>query len=248
MLKGRGFTRSAILLAGLCGFATNVSAAVVITGHGLFADCDDAFTYREGPLIAMLDGAFANYDAEFEARIQETIAAFETYRSEAEAAYAAANAQQKKRMAVTVGKWALLEMLDGLLDTLPASITNAYTPNQIAVFEEVSSASNRLKGDVAAAMVTGNPPDTVLSDQAYGITLSILSRYGGPVGAFLASTGQLGVGLANDYWETQPIKDVAQDEIDIFLAGIEKMHSKSQADKIAEINAVKNQIDAACGN
>lgn len=239
-----------VLIALMMGLLSSPAVAqIVITGHGLFKDCSDAFSYRDGALVQMLDGAFANYDQDVENRIQQTIQRFEQHRVDAENAYAAADADQKQRIAITVGKWVFVDILGGIaLDSLPAGVTEGYSDAQIEIFKQTIAASNAIKADVAQSIVTGNPPDNILSDQAAGIVLGILGKYLGPVGSFLTSVGQVSVGVATDYWETQPIKDVAAQEVAIFARAIEKMHAKSKAEKIAEINAVKNQIDEACVN
>lgn len=229
--------------------AVPAHAQVVITGHGIFSNCTEAFEYRDGPLFDMFDAAFADYDNEVENRIQATIRMFEQHRKDAESAYAAADADQKKRIAFTVGKWLFFETVGGMdVSKLPKSITDGYSKAQLKVFEETINASNNLKADVAASIATGNPPDDILADQATSITLSILGKYFGPVGAFLTGLGETSVNVAIDYWQTQPIKEVAQQEVEIFAKAIEKMHAKSKAEKISEINTVKNQIDAICGN
>lgn len=237
-----------ILVAGLVATGPNMARAeVVITGHGLFADCDAAFEYRDGALFRMLDGAFANYDADVETRIQETIAMFEKHRSDAEAAYAAADNAQKQRIALTVGKWIFLDLM-GRIGKLPDELKVGYTDLQIDIYNQVIATSAGLKVEIAASIATGDPTDDILSDQATGVMLDILGNYLGPVGAFLTGAAKTSVDVAIDYWETQPIKDVAAQDVMIFARAIEKMHARSKNEKISEINLVKNQIDAACVN
>jgi len=239
---------TAVMATALLLGAGSASAQVVITGHGVFGDCDAAWKYRDGPLVEMLDAAFANYDADVEQRIQNTIALFEQHRAAAEAAYAAADADQQKRIALTIGKWLFLEAVSNLsMASLPKEVKDAYSQAQLKVFQQVVDSSNGLKVEVAASIATGNPPDNILSDQATDLMLGILGKYFGPVGQFLTGAAKAGVDSAVHYWETQPIKDVAEQEAAIFAAAITKMHARSKAEKIAGINAVKNEIDAACG-
>ena len=222
-------------------------AQVVITDHGVFADCNEAWEYRDGPLVDMLNAAFGDYDADVEQRISDTIASFEKYRSDAEAAYAAADMEQKRRIALTVGKFLFLEALSNLtMNSIPADAKAGYSEAQLKVFQQVLDSSNALKLDVAQAIVTGDPPDTILTDQQATLALGILGKYWGPVGQFLVGAGKATVDSAVHYWQTQPLKDVAKDEAAIFAEAIVKMHARSNAEKIAGINSVKNEIDSAC--
>ncbi len=236
-------TAAALLLG-----AGSASAQVVITSHGIFADCDAAWEYRDGPLLDMLDATFTNYDADVEQRIQDTIALFEQHRAAAEAAYTAADAEQKRRIALTVGKWLFLEAVSNLsMNSLPKDVKEAYSEGQLKAFQQVVESSNSLKVEVAESIVTGTPPDTILSDQAAELMLGILGKYFGPVGQFLTGAAKTSVDSAVHYWETQPIKDVAEQNAEIFATAAKNMHAKSKYEKIVGINAVKNEIDAACG-
>lgn len=235
------------LVAGLLISNGAARADTVITDHGIFPDCTTAGSYRDGALFSMLEGAFRQYDFDRETRIAQALTEFERHREDAEAAYARADAVQKLRISVAIGKFLFMSFAGSIdVGKLPKSITDGYTKVQLDTFETVINASNNLKTDVAAGMITGDLGPEVLTDQAVSITLDILARIGGPAAAVLAGAGTVTVDTLDAYWATQPLKDVASAEAAMFAEAIQKLRSTSQAQVIASVNRVKNQIDEAC--
>ena len=73
--------------------------------------------------------------------------------ADAEAAYAAASADQKQRIALTVGKWLFLEVVSKLsMKALPQGVKDGYEDSQLEIFRTVIERSNSLKVEVAQAI------------------------------------------------------------------------------------------------
>ncbi|WP_299822182.1 hypothetical protein [uncultured Jannaschia sp.] len=219
---------------------------VIVTGHGVFIGCQDARAYRNGPLLDMLDGAFAAYDPQLEERLAAVISEFQRYEAEANAAMAAAGEEQTRRIIVTAAKWAALTIMDLGLDNLPDEFLDGYTNAQIETFKAVVSTSNSMKGTVGEAIATGEGPSNFLSDQAASTMLGILGSRLGPIGTIAVNVAQGKIEVVAEYMDSQLDIDFSKAEADQFADSLQRLNAKSQSQKIDEINAVKTQIDVAC--
>jgi hypothetical protein len=240
-------TVSAITLISISTMGVGARADAVITPTAMFLDCSDAIEYRDGPLVIQLDQQFTRYQSDVQTRVNAVIQEFQAQAAVAKQAYENAQDDQKKQIAMQVGRFFALKLISKLsVKGLPKEVQDQMSKAEKEIWETVVERSGNLAIETSNMAFKKEVDSVDFIKGNAELVMKVLSHFYGPAGV-VTEVGGFSIDMVLLWLNTDlPIKE-HQGEYDELARSIQKLMSDSPKNRLNWINKTKEAIDKACG-
>ena len=238
---GMGLTWLTLAGAALAQPADPARKFAVIQGK--VVTCKEAWDYRNGPLVRQYDILTSASEQEREARRKKIIAETNKHIDDLKTKIAAADKKKKREIAYALGMQAVAKIIDGYASGYLKKSGLSETDKKYAD-EAIKKSVEMQTMIVNAAFEKAPDPKALLATKMVGI-LALVFPPAKPAEKVL-EWGLFGIDVAALMGELYQINQDYDVQVEPLRELIAKLVANSSSVKIADVNRVKNEIDAAC--